>query len=230
MVRVLFAAAALAFMAGCTTTDVRKHQATEAVPAASKVLVMQPDVQLAVQTIAGLEEPRADWSAAGRDNLAKAAADHLTTRGMTSEAADPDALTEGRVGQVMRLNEAVVQSILITEYVGYTIPTKPRGAFDWTIGPGAKTLSDISGARYALSISARGSYADAGRQVAAVAVLLLGGGLMDTGGQYVLASLVDLETGRVFWFNVVSVGAGVDMRTPEGAATLIKDVLKDAPL
>lgn len=229
MKRLMIAVAATLWLAGCTTTDVRKHAETTAIAAQSEILVMQPDVQLAVKTISGLDEPRADWSKSGQDNIAKAAADWLATRGMTTEALDPNTQTEGRIGQVLRLNQAVTQSILVVEYSGFSLPTK-KDVFDWTVGPGAKALQEQTGARYALSITARGSFADAGRQVAAVAVLLLGGGMMDTGGQYLMASLIDLETGRVFWFNVVNVGGGADMRTPEGAATLIKDVMKDAPL
>jgi hypothetical protein len=51
------------------------------------------------------------------------------------------------------------------------------------------------------------------------------------GGQFAYASLVDLRTGEVVWFNVLQTGsqiAGIkmgDMRTPDGAAQLVERLL-----
>ena len=55
----------------------------------------------------------------------------------------------------------------------------------------------------------------------------------NVGGQQQLdyASLVDLRTGQVVWFNVVSAGSQVpgikfgDLRTPEGAAQMVERLL-----
>jgi hypothetical protein len=47
------------------------------------------------------------------------------------------------------------------------------------------------------------------------------------GGQFAYASLVDLKTGEVVWFNVVQAGSQVagikfgDIRSPQGAAQLV---------
>ena len=51
------------------------------------------------------------------------------------------------------------------------------------------------------------------------------------GGQFAYASLVDLKTGDVVWFNVVQTGsqiAGIkmgDLRTPQGSAQLVERLL-----
>jgi hypothetical protein len=51
------------------------------------------------------------------------------------------------------------------------------------------------------------------------------------GGQFAYASLVDLRTGQVVWFNVLQTGtqiAGInmgDIRKPEGAATMVERLL-----
>jgi hypothetical protein len=51
------------------------------------------------------------------------------------------------------------------------------------------------------------------------------------GGQFAYASLADLRTGEVVWFNVVSAGSPVagikmgDIRTDEGAAQLVDRLL-----
>ena len=84
---------------------------------------------------------------------------------------------------------------------------------------------------YALFLHAEDSFASTGRialQVLGVAGCIVGfcapniGG----GGQFAYASLVDLHTGEVVWFNVLQAGtqvAGInigDIRKPEGAANM----------
>jgi hypothetical protein len=89
---------------------------------------------------------------------------------------------------------------------------------------------------YALFLHAEDSFASTGRialQVLGVAGCVVGfcapniGG----GGQFAYASLVDLHTGNVVWFNVLQAGtqvAGVnmgDIRKPEGAAQMVDRLL-----
>ncbi|WP_176695859.1 hypothetical protein [Phenylobacterium immobile] len=50
------------------------------------------------------------------------------------------------------------------------------------------------------------------------------------GVQQVYASLVDLRTGRVVWYNVAVVGPQSDIRTEEGARALVVDLMKKAPI
>jgi hypothetical protein len=93
-----------------------------------------------------------------------------------------------------------------------------------------------SGFDYMLFMHAEDSFASTGRialQVLGIAGCVVGfcapniGG----GGQLAYASLVDLRTGEVVWFNVLLAGtqiAGInmgDIRTPEGAAQLVERLL-----
>lgn len=217
-------------LAGCTTTSVRSAaKATDGAPVAPlaqnvEILQVLPDVQLNARGVTSLDEPRADWSQAARQNLNAAVAEWFKAKGHTTEAFDPSDSMSGQIGQIIRLNEVVGQSIIYFEYFGASLPTK-QGTFDWTVGPGAKALMDKTGSRYGLFLVARGAYSDAAHFAAVVIV----GGVL--GSQGLAASLVDLETGQVVWFNVANVApGGADMRTPEGAAALVKDVMKDAPL
>ena len=50
------------------------------------------------------------------------------------------------------------------------------------------------------------------------------------GGQEAYASLVELKTGKVVWFNQAVAGPTADMRSPEGAKLLTEALLKDLPL
>lgn len=229
MGRFLAAALAALLLAACGTS--RSHTFSgdfASPPAQSRILIVAPDVQLNVLTAAGLQEPREDWSQAGRTNLAAAIAAHMNTTGHNPSALDPTQAMEGRVGQLIRLHDAVGQSILAVNYMAYSLPTKREG-FDWTLGPGVSELAAAQNADYALFITARGSYASAGRVAASIGLAILGVGV-PLGGQQAFASLVDLRTGQVIWFNVAVAAPGEDMRESTGAADLTQRLMTNAPL
>ncbi|MGE0044952.1 MAG: hypothetical protein AB7J28_05745 [Hyphomonadaceae bacterium] len=192
------------------------------------ILVVEPDVNLAVLTTAGLQEPRADWSEAAQTNLAAAFEASLNAEGHSPRAVNPDAF-EGRADQLIRLHEAVGASILQFNYGPQTLPTHPRDQFAWTLGPGTRVIEESMQARYALFVTARGSYASGGRMAAMIGLAILGVGI-PLGGQQMFASLVDLQTGDVIWFNVATASPNADMRTPEGARMLVADLMEESPL
>jgi hypothetical protein len=217
-------------MAACTTTNVRSAAPTSKVAPApdTKVLLLQPDVQLSVLPAAGPLEPRKDWSDGARDNLTASLEKELTQRAHRFEAMDPQGSMTGRAGQLLRLHEVVGQSISMFSYSGLVLPTKGKN-FDWTLGEGAQVLGQAKGADYALFVTARGTYASGGRTAMMVGAALLGVSI-PMGSQQIYASLVDLRTGRVVWFNIATAGPNADIRSAEGAASLVGDLLKGAPL
>jgi len=227
-----FALAALTLLAIAPTASATPHIFTGQFthpPAHSRILVMAPDVQLSLLTAAGLPEAREDWSQAGRDNLAAALSQALQSKGHVPSALDPNTAMDGHIGQVIRLNSAVGASILAVDQYGFNLPTHPRNQFNWTLGDGTQELATTYNADYALFITARGSYASAGRIAAMVGMAILGVGL-PMGGQQVYATLVDVHIGNVIWFNVTSAAAGQDMRNPEQAPALISRLLERAPI
>lgn len=134
----------------------------------------------------------------------------------------------GRVGQVLRLNSAVGQSIGMFEYGPYKLPSK-SGQFDWTVGDGARTLAESQSSEYALFVGGRGSFTSDGRMALAVGAALLGVSI-PVGSQQVSLSLVELKSGRVLWINLANAGNSADIRTAEGARSIIDDLLEGAPL
>lgn len=218
-------------LAACSTTTNIKNAATDKISAPvanSKVLLIQPDVQLSILTAAGLPESRQDWSNQGRDNLATSIKSAMEGKSHRFEILDPRDSISDRSSQLLQLHDAVGQSIIAFNYGLYQLPTK-KGSFDWTLGEGAQALGRDQKADYALFITGRGSYASAGRKAVMVGMALLGVGV-PLGGQSAFASLVDLHTGQVVWFNVAYAGPDDDMRSPAGAATLTTALLKGAPL
>lgn len=221
-------AAACLLLAACTTTNT-KLAANPTKPAAgARIVLVEPDIELAVLTAAGLQEPRADWSKQGKANMAVEIERQMKSRSHTYRMIDPNEAMGGRTGQLLRLHEAVGQSIMMFNYGYVSLPTK-KGAFDWTLGEGAQALGAAYDADYALFVYGRGNYASGARVATAIGLAVLGVGV-PVGGQQCFASLVDLKTGRVVWFNVASTGPNDDMRKAEGAAQLVEAVLKDAPL
>lgn len=225
MKRILALAAACLLLAACTTTNVRSAAGLpEAPPANARILLVQPDIELSLLTVAGLTEPRADWTASGRANMQSAVEATLKGKSHSYKALDPSTAMEGRNGQLLRLNGAVGVSI---QAFGF-LPTK-KGAFDWTLGQGARALGEAYDADYALFVYGRGSYSSGARVAAMIGMAALGVSI-PMGGQQVFASLVDLKTGQVVWFNQSLAGPSADMRTPEGATLLTESMLKGLPL
>lgn len=225
MLNKIFALGVLVFLAACATSAPKTFSGQFTPPPAnSRVLVMTPDVQLSVLGAAGLAEPRQDWSISGRDNLAQAIAAYVQAKSHSTNALDPTTAMEGRVGQIIRLHDAVGSSILAINYGFVSVPTR-NDNFEWTLGEGVRELGAAHNADYALFVRGQGTYSSGARMALAVLSLSATGA-----GQTVFSSLVDLRTGNVIWFNNVIAAPSQDMRTPEGAASLAATLMQDAPL
>ena len=207
-----------------------------------KLLVMRPDVSVGSVTTGGMVEPRADWTEQSRANLLAALRAQQAGRGgdvlilekrdgLTAMGVDADTVAE-----LERLHYAVGSAIATHRYSGAYLPTKRGRGLDWTLGADAVALGRKTGYDYALFLHAEDSFASTGRvalQVLGAAGCIVGfcapniGG----GGQFAYASLVDLRTGEVVWFNVLQAGtqvAGInmgDIRKPEGAAQMVDRLL-----
>jgi hypothetical protein len=235
---VLLLSAAAVALTGCVST--RQVADVEFQPPQGEysLLVMRPDVSVGSVTAGGLVEPRAEWTEQARTQLLAALRDQQAGRGGRTLIAETRGSLPGvepqLVADLERLHNAVGNSIALHKYYGAELPTKRRG-IDWTLGEDAVKLGRATGMDYALFLYAQDSVASSGRvalQVLGLAGCFVGfcvpqGG----GGQAAYASLVDLKTGDVVWFNVLQTGTqlpGVtmgDIRTPEGAAQMVERLL-----
>jgi len=235
---VLFAAALT--LGGCVQTQQFADPRFEPPRGDYRLIVLRPDVEVGAVTTGGLGEPRADWTEQARAHLLAALTAQQARRGgQTMILARRDGLPAvpvEKVASLERLNAAVDQSIALHKYSGVTLPTKRRRGLDWTLGEEAVRFGRDSGYDYALFLHAEDNFASRGRvalQVLGFAGCFIGFCAPNVGGagQFAYASLVDLRTGRVVWFNVLQAGsqvAGVkmgDLRTAEGAAQLVERLL-----
>lgn len=215
---------------------VATDEAGNPVRIAGTVVLVEPDIELSLVTAGGLLEPRREWSDAARRLYPDAVGRLLEAKGTaTRPPLDlPDDLpAESRLGQLVRLNEAVAMSIAVYTRTGSHLATKGR-RLDWTLGDGVSELREATGADYALFTYVRDSYTSEGRAALRVLALLAGaavGQVVDIGGgqQVGVSTLVDLRTGQVVWFNLMANQTG-DLRDAEGAERTARQMLTGLPL
>ncbi len=205
-----------------------------------KLLVLRPDVTVGSLTTGGMVEARADWTDQARANILAALKAQQATRGgqvhFVEHRNELAGVSADELADLERLNFAVDQSIVLHKYLGDYLPTKRRQGLDWTLGEDGVSLGRKSGYDYALFLHAEDQVASTGR--VALGVIGLAGCFVgfcapNVGGatQLDYASLVDLKTGDVVWFNVVRAGSEIpgikfgDLRTPDGAAQMVERLL-----
>jgi len=195
------------------------------------VVVIEPDIQLSEVLAGGVQEPRREWTEKARRLYPVAVRNRLTAAGKATRPdylIDDDMPPESRLGQIIRLNEAVSLSVLAYTQPGNELATK-GDRLDWTLGPGVTELQKATGADYALFTYVRDSYTSAGRKALRIIGFLALGGDIGGGSQIGVTTLVDLRTGQVVWFNFLARQTG-DLRDPKGAKDTVDDLLKGLPL
>jgi len=205
-----------------------------------RLLVLRPDVSVGSVTTGGMVEPRADWTEQARANVTAALKAQQAGRGgqvlVVEKRSDVPNVDPDTVAEIERLNFIVAQSIVLHKYLGVYLPTKRGKGLEYTLGREAVEFGRKTGFDYMLFLHAEDSFASTGRvvlQVIGIAGCFVGFCVPNIGGggQLAYASLVDLKTGEVVWFNVLMAGtqiAGVkmgDIRTPEGAAQMVERLL-----
>jgi hypothetical protein len=191
---------------------------------------MEPQILLSELSAGGQELPRADWTEAAKENVREVLTRFLQERHDQLIQYQPpeDHETLHLEDQLIKLHEVVGRTILFHKYGSmYDLPTK-SGQLDWTLGSGTQSIRDRYDSDYALFVFLRDSYASTGRTVAIVAAAFLGVH-MPGGIQFGFASLVDLQTGQIIWFNKLIRGFG-DLRTIGPTREAVEQLLRGIPL
>ncbi|HTA64611.1 MAG TPA: hypothetical protein VK753_03825 [Xanthomonadaceae bacterium] len=209
----------------------------QAIKVDGSIVIVQPDIELSLVTAGGMQEPRKEWSDAARKlypTAVHALLDAKHTRARPDFIVPDDLDPASRLGQILRLNVAVALSIAQYSQPFSALATKKdpatgKPSMDWTLGPGVSELRDATGADYALFTYIRDSYTSGGRAAMRVVGALLLGGDIGGGAQVGVATLVDLRTGKVVWFNMMARQTG-DLRDEAGAQATVEQMLKELPL
>jgi len=194
-------------------------------PGDSRLLVLPADMELYSMSAGGVVEPRADWTEAAQKNFVAALAKEgkvLGPRVTTFSGAEADEFSD-----IVTLHRAVADAISLHHDAAFMQLATKGDRLEWSLGDAVQPLREKTGADYALFTWIRDSYASGERKAAMVALALLGA--VSLGGEQVgYASLVDLRTGRVVWFNQLNRMFG-DLREPEPAIETVEALLKGFP-
>ncbi len=202
-------------------------------PAGAKVLIAPLDVELFSVSAGGVPTPVAKWTQDAEKFMRMALLQKLKQSQVELVDA-PTAVVEEHA-EALNLHAAVAGAISFHQFGpnNFRLPSK-EGQLDWSFGDVFVPLAQRTGAQYGLFTWVRDGYATAERKAAMVGGAILGaltgiviipGGVPQTG----YASLVDLSTGRVLWFNKLLRGSG-DLREERPAIESVDALLEAIPL
>jgi hypothetical protein len=215
------------------TTTAKKKENWQRIATTARVVLMTPDIELSELTAGGILEPNAEWTTRAKAHVIEAIEAEIGAKNSNLVPYHPPANAPDREyqhNQLIKLHEVVGATVLAYNYGVSNLPTK-AGKLDWTLGEGVSVLREDEQADYALFVFLRDSYASAGRKAAmvGVAIVSLGRVIMSGGTQWGFASLVDLQTGDIVWFNRLVDPQG-DLREAAPARSATKKLLADLPL
>lgn len=217
------------FVLSCGTAQAQEKNLApgfKVLPANAKVALMPTDIELFSISAGGVAEPRADWTDAATKHFKTALLEKKKKLGVLSiELSDKDG---DELSEVNELHGAIARSIAAHHFGPsfLNLPTK-EGKLDWSMGEAVLPVRQKTGADYALFTWVRDSYTSAERVATMIALAVLGigvGGGVQTG----YASLVDLNTGQVVWFNRLARASG-DLREAAPAAETLESLLDKFP-
>ena len=219
-------AGALAWAAGAAVAQGYPNRAPgfSALNRQATLLVAPIDVELFSITAGGVAEPKAEWTASAQRHMK--AALHQRSQGLGLASVDLGAEQADEMAELLSLHAAVARAIAIHHVGSLKLPTK-EGQLDWSFGDAMRPLQQATGARYALFTWVRDSYTSPERAAMMIGLALIGVGV-GGGVQQGYATLVDLDSGRVLWFNQLARAWG-DLREPAKAAESVDALLSGFP-
>lgn len=215
------------FLAGCATgsRNVQQVDRLESVGDDPRIVLMPPDIRYYLLTAGGVPEPNAEWTTAAQENFAEATLAYAESIGADLSIVHKDDLSPDEI-RYETLHSAVGMTVLTHHFGMFKLPSKGT-TFDWSLGPEISVVGEDHNADYALFVFYRDYQASGGRVAFAILAAAAGVGV-NAGSEGGFASLVDLKTGDIVWFNVVSAGSG-ELRKKDGAATAVAKLFKDIP-
>ena len=224
----IFGLCLVVLLAGCASSGTTKQiDKLETLAEKPRILIMTPDVKYYLITVGGVPEPNAEWTESARINFSTSLLDYADEHRITAITLNQqDQLSDEEISY-QKLYSAVGITILNHHYGMLKLPTKQK-KFDWSLGPGVDVIGTKYGADYALFSYYRDYQASGGRVAFAILAALAGVGV-STGQELGFASLVDLRTGKIVWFNKVAAGVG-ELREKENARLTVDNLLKNLPL
>ncbi len=226
-------ASSLFLLAGCVTTgqSARQINQLQSIRENPRILLMPPDIKYYLLTAGGVTEPHREWTEAAQQNFSVALQEFTARIGTDLVTIDSAMSLGDEEDKYRRLHSAVGMTLQQHHFGMMHLPSKKlpnnEWRFDWSLGPGVSEIGAKYNAEYLLFVFYRDYQASGGRVAFSILASIAGVGV-STGYEGGFASLVDLKTGDIVWFNTVAVGSG-EMRDPNGARTAVERLFKDIP-
>lgn len=218
-------------LSGCATQNFFTSEKLARGDKGVRILVMPADVELSELSAGGVSELNAEWTQAGRANVKQSVAEHLQKINAAIVDFQPppeDDPKFARFDQLQKLHGAVGSTIAVHHAGPVKLPSK-NGKFEWSLGPSVQEMSSHADADYALFLYVRDSYSSPGRVAMKAVMAALFLAYIPGGIQVGYASLVDLKTGDIVWFNRLVPREGGDLRTLEPARASVALLLENMP-
>jgi hypothetical protein len=214
-------------LSACTATQSHVTELRHSTPQ-SRILLMPLDVELMEMSVGGVLEPKPEWTEAARHFITEEVRSQKAALGFELQEYKDDGPPDEQelVDQLVKLHAVVGKAIRENRKPMQELKSlgaKPK----WSLGEEVRVLREKSGADYALFVHVRDSYASEARKLVMIAGAALKMGLMG-GIQSGFASLVDLKTGEIVWFNQLGRATG-DLRTREPATESVKMLFTEFP-
>jgi hypothetical protein len=202
--------------------------------------LISPDIKIYELTAGGLRELKDDWCAKGKENVQRAVIECLKEMPLAIKPINIDKEMEEEMEEIYALYRAVSGSIImhtVNIQGGNIFPEKVK-TFDYSIGSMEKILKKHGGDGL-IFVTGFDEISSTGRQtlkavgiIAGIALAASGvGGAMiipRSGITLVSVALVD-SSGTLLWYNIKGSEGGYDLRNPESATKLVRDILADYP-
>jgi len=219
--------ALLAFAGSASAQSKHLAPGFSALALGSKVAIMPTDIELFSISAGGVLEPKADWTEAASRHFKNALVEKKK-KALKLDVVEVSEKDADEFADINALHGAIARAISMHHFgPGFlNLPTKD-GKLDWSLGEATRAIKKATGADYALFTWVRDSYSSGERIATMIALAVLGigvGGGMQTG----YASLVELDTGRVLWFNQLQRPSG-DLREADKASETIDTLLANFP-
>jgi hypothetical protein len=213
-------------VSACASTNVQQVDHLSTTREHPRILLMPPDIKYYLLTAGNVPEPNAEWTQAAQENFVEATANFASEIGSDLTVADRRNLGPTEI-EYQELHSAVGYTIINNYFGSSKLPSK-GDKFDWSLGPGISEIGEQYDADYALFVFYRDYQASGGRIAFAILAAAATGTPSGLGSETGFASLVDLHTGEIVWFNIVNAGSG-ELRKKDGAAAAVRALFKDIP-
>jgi hypothetical protein len=199
--------------------------------------LLSPDIKIYEFTAGGMRELRDDWCAKGKENVQRAMIECLGQKPLEVNPITIDKEMEEEMQDIYALYRAVSTSIILHTRGENKFPEKQRN-FDYSIGSVENILKKYGGDAL-IFVTGFDEISSAGRQalkavgiiasVAAAAAGVYGTVIIPRSGITIVSvALVD-PSGTILWYNIKGSEGGHDLRDPQSATKLIREIFSDYP-